>query len=214
MKSIISLSIIICSTILISGCVAGKQEYFKPIRNNQIETSKIVDEPKDISWNKTISELGKKFFVINNMDKASGFINISFSGNPEKYLDCGTVSSYVSNLVGERTYTFPGSSALKQYEIMYTEPRIALYQATRRMSLEGRINLIFEQISEKETKVNVISKYVINKTIIGNYNPYLPSINSNESITFSSNEIGRFSESQTECISNGKLEEEVLETIK
>jgi hypothetical protein len=70
-----------------------------------------VERSKDEVWNELVAGLGAQFFVINNMDKASGFINVSYSGDPEKYVDGGELYFQVENLRGPREYRFPGSKS-------------------------------------------------------------------------------------------------------
>ena len=88
-------------TTFIVGC-AGKLDYVRPIvQPGASSNSKVIDKPRDAVWNASVPALGRQFFVINNLDKSSGLINVSYSGDPEKYVDCGQVSSYVKNLQGE-----------------------------------------------------------------------------------------------------------------
>jgi len=90
-------------TITLSGCVSGKVDYMRPSQQSSLSNSKIINRSRDEVWNSSVPQLGKQFFVINNLDKSSGLINISYSGDPEKYVECGTITSYVRNVRGERT---------------------------------------------------------------------------------------------------------------
>ncbi len=141
--------LVTCSFALILAGCSGKTMYTPPSEYTAATNEKIVNKPIDKVWKSSVSELGKRFFVINNLDKASGLINISYSGSPESYIDCGRVYSYVSNARGERTYDFPAAQAEAHYEVMGD----GLYHINRKMSLEGRINLIFEPVSVNKTKV-------------------------------------------------------------
>jgi hypothetical protein len=76
---------------------AGKVEYLRPNIGVPIANTRAVDMSRDELWTRLIPELGKRFFVINNLDKASGLINISYTGDPELYVDCGRITSYVKN---------------------------------------------------------------------------------------------------------------------
>ena len=104
--------------LFLAGC-AGKLDYVRPsTAPGSANNTKIIDKPREAVWNSSVPELGKQFFVINNLDKSSGLINVSYNGDPEKYIDCGRVTSYVKNARGERTYDFPASKANQQYEVM------------------------------------------------------------------------------------------------
>lgn len=105
------------TAMLMAGC-AGKVAYIQPTETYKAKNSVTLNKPKAEVWKQMMPAIGSSFFVINNLDKESGFINISYSGNPEKYVDCGIIDSYVKNARGERTYRFPASSADKEYETM------------------------------------------------------------------------------------------------
>ncbi len=61
-----------------AGC-AGKLEYTPPTASYAVTNSKIVNKTKEEVWSELVPALAKKFFVINNIDKSSGLINISYS---------------------------------------------------------------------------------------------------------------------------------------
>lgn len=199
--------------ILLTGC-AGKLDYIRPDINAKISNEKTVDRPREQVWNSAVPALGKEFFVINNLDKSSGLINVSYSGDPEKFIDCGQISSHVSNLRGERTYSFPGAAASKQYEMM-NDGR--LFIINRKMELEGRVNLIFEEISPTKTKVTANTRYIVKRHIVvqnigGGFpvtNADTLAFNTGASASFPAAKDGR----ATECVGTGKLEAEILKAI-
>jgi hypothetical protein len=205
---------LLLSAILLVGC-AGTQSYTPPIGTTAATNEKIVNKPIDKVWKTSVAELGKRFFVINNLDKASGLINVSYSGSPESYVDCGQVTSYVKNARGERTYNFPASRAEMNYEIMNGN---GLFLIHRKMNLEGRINLIFEPIGTSKTKVTANTKYVLTRStsvtsVAGNG---IPSNNSS-TISFNSGGYASFPPSSNgesvKCYSTGQLEQELLGSI-
>lgn len=159
-------------------------------------------------------ELGKQFFVINNLDKSSGLINISYSGDPEKYIDCGNITSFVKNARGERTYNFPGAKASQQYEIMDS---LGLFFIDRKMLLDGRVNLIFEEISPTQTRVTANTRYSVHRdqTIRTVVTPY-PQVFS-DNVSFNSGSKGQFPTNAngefTECAPTGRLERDILSAI-
>ena len=134
----------VCTVALIAGC-SGKVDYVRPSAPPVASNSKPIEKPRDAIWNAGVPELGKQFFVINNLDKSSGLINVSYTGDPENYIDCGRVISHVKNMRGERTYDFPGARAQQIYEVMYSG---RLFYIERKISLEGWVNLVFEDISQ------------------------------------------------------------------
>jgi hypothetical protein len=165
-------------------------------------------------WNSSVPELGKHFFIINNLDISSGLINLSYSGDPEKYIDCGQITSYVKNLRGARTYQFPGSRAQQDYEEMDAN---GLFSIQRKMSLEGRVNLIFEKNNSNETRVTANTRYVLTRQLSASNGAGVPqsftdtlSFNTGTSASFPTNAKGQ----TTECVSTGRLEQEILAAIQ
>ena len=190
------------------GC-AGKFEYIKPSQSYKTSNTITINKPKDEVWKKIISSLGSSFFVINNIDKESGFINISYSGDPEKYIDCGVIDSYVKNAMGERRYHFPAASAYQEYETMVGGQNLLFYK--RKMNLEGRINLIIQELSQDSTLVTVNIKYVVTKNILVS-NPQGQSTNLSDSISFNTNGSATFPKG-TSCYATGALEREVIDAL-
>lgn len=199
------------AVVFVSGC-AGKFDYVRPnISPTPSANYKIIDKSREVVWNSSVPELGKQFFIINNLDKSSGLINISYSGDPEKYIDCGHITSFVKNMAGERTYDFPGSKAQQTYEQMVDGK---LFNINRQMSVEGRVNLIFEEVSPNQTRVTANTRYVVHKqtTVLmaGNQFPQSDS----GSISFNSGGSSSFNGSITVCTPTGELEREILSAIK
>lgn len=199
--------------ISLTGC-AGKLDYIRPDTNAKVSNEKTVDRPREQVWNAAVPALGKEFFVINNLDKSSGLINVSYSGDPEKYIDCGQISSYVTNLRGARTYSFPGAAASKQYEVMNEGQ---LFNINRKMELEGRVNLIFEEVSPTKTKVTANTRYVVKRHVVVQHtgggfpatNADSLAFNSGASASFPATKDGR----AVECVGTGKLEADILKAI-
>ena len=142
-------------------------------------------------------------------------MNISYSGDPESYIDCGRVTSYVKNARGERTYDFAGAKANQSYEVMNSGNLIFM---ERKMSLEGRVNLILEEAGPATTKVTVNTRYVIVRTIAGRSAAGGALGNSSDTISFNSGSGASFPANQlgqsTECVPRGTLEQEILSAIQ
>jgi hypothetical protein len=177
---------------------------------------KVIDRPREAVWNASIPELGKQFFVINNLGKSSGLINISYNGDPEKYIDCGRITSFVKNAQGERTYDFSGAKGQQSYEVM--NQGVGLFFIDRKMSLEGRVNLVFEEVSPNQTRVTANTRYMVQRhqTVRSAVNN-IPqsrtdniSFNSGSGASFPAGSDGR----AAECVANGTLEREILSVIR
>jgi hypothetical protein len=204
----------VAAALILGGC-AGQQSYVRPASSMQPGSNMVlIPKSRDVVWNAAVPALSKQFFVINNLDKSSGLINVSYTGDPEKYVDCGRVTSYVKNARGERTYEFAGAAAQQTYEIM--EPG-GLFFIDRRMSLEGRVNLIFEEVSPTETRVTANTRYVVqrqrNVRDVQNRTQSL-----NDSVSFNTGSTATFpspgTAQGTECGAKGSLEQEILAAVR
>jgi len=200
----------------ISGC-AGK---FSEVRLNTATSPsanyRVIDKPREAVWDASVPELGKQFFVVNNLDESSGLINISYSGDPEKFIDCGNITSHVKNTQGEHTYDFPGAKAQATYEMMNGD---VLFHIDRKMSVEGRVNLVFEEINPNQTKVTAKTFYVVQKDVTARRADSNFSQSWSDSISFDTRGSSTLpndgnSTAGTVCTANGELEREILSVIK
>lgn len=210
----LSIAGIIVTSSLITGC-AGQLDYNAPSTYSQPSNIKTVNTPFTDVWKSAVPELGKKFFVINNIDKASGLINISYSGDPKKYVDCGRIISYVKNARGERTYNFPAAQGQQTFEVLNNN---GLFLINRSMELEGRVNLIFEDIDSNSTRVSANIKYIVTRKMTGrNLANKIPHT-TNDSIQFNSGSSASFPAAPdgraTTCVPTGSLEESILSAIR
>ncbi len=195
---------------MLGGC-AGKVDYIRPNKEiAPVANVKVVNRARELVWNSVIPEIGKSYYVINNMDKSSGLINISYSGDPSKYIDCGRITSFVQNARGERTYDFAAASAQQTYEVLDTN--IGLFSVDRRISLEGRVNLIFEEIAPDQTRVTVNTRYVVqrNSAWIPTGGGVTQSFSDSMAFNTGSSGLMGAGSSSLECIATGELEREVL----
>lgn len=122
--------------------------------------STVVSMSREKVWDAAIPLLGKQFFVINNLDRSSGFINLSYSGDPTDYIDCGRVKV---STPARPDVEFPGASPSIDY--VATAPDTGPYQVNRTVSLEGRMNLVLEEVDTTTTRVTVTTRYVVTRNM-------------------------------------------------
>jgi len=197
---------------------AGKVDYIKPTsKASPSANAKIIGKPRAAVWSASVPELGKQFFVINNLDKSSGFINVSYNGDPEQFIDCGRIKSYVKSAKGQRTYDFAGAKGYQSYEVM--DPAVGWLFIERKMSLEGRVNLVFEEVSPTQTRITAITRYVVqrvytDRNAAGNNIPQTRT----DSISFNSGGRASFPPTSdgraVECVAKGALEREILAAVR
>lgn len=207
-----------CVVVLLIVCGCSHDfRYTKPTSSYDIKNSIIIDKPKDIVWPELVSALSGTFFVINNIDKDSGLINVDCSGNPEQFVDCGKIYSSIQNLAGKRIYNFPAAIAYKEYEIWTN----TLTPVKRKMEFSGKINIIVKEAGKEKTEIAVNTKYVILKTtqqlMAQNYGMYAATnwVTNTDSASFTTKDkSGSFSVGDTTCKCNGKLEQMIFDLAK
>ncbi|SAK99908.1 hypothetical protein AWB78_05851 [Caballeronia calidae] len=198
----------------VSGCASSTFSYTLPSGQRTITTTKTIDKPREAVWASAVPSLGKDFFVINNIDKASGLINVSYSGDPHQFIDCGRVAASFTNARGTQNYNFDGSIKDALYT-QFASPN--MINIIRQMNLDGRINIIFESPTPDTTTVTVNARYVVERRIQARA-PNGAADARRDEIAFSSNGRGDFpplgNAVPTACLPTGKLEQDVLNLIK
>ena len=163
---VIFLSMIGCATPGRSGFMIQK-----PSRDT-VKNEKIVNRSFDEVWDELVRDLAKSFFVINNIDKASRIINVSFnSETPEKFIDCGKT---------QRTYSRGKENVEYVYEIAASSSYKTAFAAgpyknlpgtnfvNRRTSLDGRMNIYVAPVAGG-TQISVNARYILTVTVSGSY---------------------------------------------
>ncbi|WP_145143077.1 hypothetical protein [Roseomonas gilardii] len=194
---------------VLTAC-GGQVNYTPPTTTVAAQNSRTVSASRDQVWNKLVPALSSQFFVINTIDRSSGLINVSYGGDPEKYVDCGRIRSYVKNLRGERTYDFPGAQAQATYEMMNDN---GLFVFNRSMKLEGRVNIVVQDIGPQQTLVTASTRYVVTRTNVITALAGPGSGNTVNSISLNSGSGDTFPGppgQATRCVATGKLEQDII----
>jgi len=185
--------------------------YTAPASRDDAPDFVIVNAPFESVWSQTIPEFEKTFYVINNMDKASGVINVGFSEDPERAVDCGQLRSQAFLHEAD----FAAADANQTY---YAAPKGILpwrglfpIKINRKVSIDGRANVVFEELSPTSTRVTVTAHYVVirDDVIHGPKGP----IASHGSIAFATGSSGKFADGCV-CKPNGRLEGMILGLVK
>jgi hypothetical protein len=197
-----------------SGC-STSIDYTPPLDVRESATV-ILRDPFEAAWTKSVTALGGSFFVINNIVKDSKFINLSYSGDPEKYVDCGHVAINVKEGIGTTTYQFPGARRSVQYKLARG---FSTAVVNRQMYLESRINILFEELDKNETGLKVVVRYIVTRTgtetvidHINNQTSTLPL----PPLSFSFNTGGSDSapgETNLTCRATGEMERAVIDLL-
>ena len=190
-----------------AGC-AGDFVYVRPVHLDAPEPSVAVGKSKAEVWQQIVPMLEDRAFVIDVVDKDAGVIILSYTGDPQGYVDCGHITSYVKNLRGERTYHFPAAIASTEYEFMQWN---GLRVITREMSLEGRINVTVAETGAGQTQVSARARYAVTRNLTIRDTQGRSEATSHV-IHFTSSQDGAFPGTGI-CRATGLLEAEVLSAL-
>lgn len=123
----------------------------------------VINQPFDQVWSRFIPTVSKKFFEIDIVDKNSGIVSVSFHADPEEYVDCGTL--HVRS--GAHKTDFPVARAHQAWAV--EEPRMMVQYQAQTVTLNGKMHIVFERLSETSTKVTVDIRYVLNRSVTAQY---------------------------------------------
>lgn len=201
------MSATLVAVLVVSGCATSTQNYTPP-KVTSIVNSKHVSQPFDATWDNLVRQLSSDFFVINNIDKNSRLINISFSSQkPSDFVDCGSSVRTFKNARGEQRYEYLSADS-STYPIVFNNGIGANIRRTTK--LEGRTN-IYAAPEGSGTIVTVNTKYVVNLQM--NSTSFDGSATRSENFTWDfSTKQGQSGEVQ--CYANGAIERRILSLIE
>lgn len=223
--SIVSLFFVGCAT---QGVSTYNYQDKQPVT---IKNELSVNKPYSMVWDGVVRELSKSFYVINNIDKESRIINLSFSSNsPVEYVDCGKTKRFYTQGSKKESweYDVAGSASFKVAASQQEHPAFANYAVIRREpSLEGRANIYVapDDKNSSNTVVTVNTRYILTQKVKGEafaehisgaVHPRGRLQDETFTYTFNTNRPGKLEAGGGEyvtCFSKGKLEEEILDMV-
>lgn len=221
---------IMLTAIVMSGCATqgiGIGQY-TDAQTSKVKNEMIISRPQSQVWDVLVKQLPKSSHVINNIDKVSRTIKVSFSSkSPAEYIDCGR--SHRTYTRGDRTYVYDydtaGSVQYKVAPSRQPDPSSVYYaNINREAFLEGRssISVMPDGKNQNSTVVTVNTRYIwtirvkgvaiqeqANGSIISRQS--LPE--ETTTISFNTNQTGQHTNndgSVITCVSKGKLEAEIF----
>lgn len=195
----------------------GGASYTPPTTSLQIENSRDLALPYDAAWRAVVAHLAETSFVIDNIDKDSGLITVSFSvSDPRAAVDCGQWSYWVKNMRGRRDYNNEGAAPFAAYELLDNR---TLVNVERSVSLSGKFNILVTAPTDKSSKVKVTARFVhsvslkVAPLILDRNFRRVEPRTFTDSMGFNSGQEAQLPGGQTKCRSNGSLEKQVLDGI-
>ena len=153
-------------TILLSSCAVEKEKltenvgkYIPPnIDDTNFKNSVITNKNFDETWTSLIDFVNNSFFKIENLEKNSGLLTLSFgSKEPEKFINCGDF---------EYTLFFTGEEFKGSY-IDYVKSGLLAV-------LEAKMNINIQKIDNESTKISINTNYTFStQHALGYYDPKL-----------------------------------------
>ena len=214
---------VVCSVVLMAyGCAKVPIETpkndlnYTPPKKYTIKNKEVINDKFEKVWNRLISNLSEKYFVINNVEKASRIINVSFStSEPSNFIDCGdslrTIEFKESGKLEEFRYEVSRNGAT--YKLMRPVGRVIItWIAERATSLQGRINIYVAPKFEK-TEITVKTRYIFkavatfSSTATGRIET-----KTTPDVIFNTNGTGKFK--FLRCRSMGVIERDIMEAAK
>ena len=163
MKKIISSLVM---TIFLWSCAVEKEKltenvgkYVPPnIDDTNFKNSVITNKNFDETWTSLIDFVNNSFFKIENLEKNSGLLTLSFgSKEPEKFINCGDF---------EYTLFFTGEEFKGSY-IDYVKSGLLAV-------LEAKMNINIQKIDNESTKISINTNYTFStQHALGYYDPNL-----------------------------------------
>ena len=217
------------------GCVTAgvdTMDYSPPQEPQDIDNEVIVEADFLQVWDLLIRELSKSYFVINNVEKASRLINLSFhTTEPEEFVDCGSTKRTHSFLGDTEVYEYQTASASKfklAGDILPNASAAWEIEVFRKPSLEGRINVYVAPV-ESGTEITVNTRYILEtkadqfsrllnaqRAVLGSdsgsVEPFTISFNTNTrgSVKWDGDPQGR----STICYATGVMEDSILDLVR
>ena len=152
--------------IALSSCAVEKKnltenvgKYVPPnIDETNFKNSVITNKNFHETWTSVIDFIDDSFFKIQNLEKDSGLITLSFGSNePENFIDCGDF---------EYTLFFTGEKFKGSY-IDYAKSGLLAV-------LEAKMNINIQKIDNESTKVSINTNYTFStQHALGYYDPEL-----------------------------------------
>lgn len=196
----------------LSGCVTSTISYSPPV-GHDVEAKRTFNEPFNRVWDRTVKNLASDFFVINNVEKESRIINVSFSASqPSRFVDCGTTNRTFENAQGKQYYMYKSADST-QYTWSHD---IHAWNAYRTTNLNGRANIYVSEDAPKKTTIMANVKYILDVKIQNNHFNGRQSFNQSQSYDFSTKqpyeELMQTPDQSFDfvCETNGKLEKKIL----
>ncbi len=127
--------------LLALGGLATESHASPAKEHNKKHLSATVNKSYDTTWEAMFRHASASFFVLEDFDKSSGLIILSFgASNAHQYIDCGRMNKNSAEL----KYKGPYTSFLEQYA---------------GAKLRGKMSIVITELLPKKTGIRINGKY-------------------------------------------------------
>lgn len=138
--------VFILPVLFLMGCETA--QYIPPSERSANNFSITVNQNYDTTWRAIIDYLSSTFYVIDNFEKDSGIVTVSFgASNPEDLVDCGQWNAKWIDAYYQRQ-KFDG-------------PYVQFLRLYIQGQLSGKMSISVRKVSENQTEVRVNARYIL-----------------------------------------------------
>ncbi len=221
---------ILASGLILAGCagLAKNRIHYKGPDASKVINSEVINSSFSKTWDRLIGNLSSQYFVINNVEKASRIINVSFSSDsPTEYIDCGRTNRTFIPGPGtgqtEQTYSYETATGSTSFNAATPNPRASTYSIPgvvhRTTEVTGRTNIYLAPEGKNKTKISVNTRYIftINSQFSsGSWTQSWTPV----TISFNTNKVGEKvlaggdAFKTLQCVTAGTIERDVIAAAK
>lgn len=169
----------------------------------QPKRTMVQDQPGKV-WDTIIAFLQQSNFDVDHIDNSKKLIVARYSGNPEPYVDCGSIVTHENGALGQ----ISGSAKDVSLNYKHDNQPVILRRA---LNLDSRIIIRLEE-QRLGTVVSTDTTYVVTKTVDIEKLSGNTSEGSRETVSFSAGKRAEFSKG-TACQPNGSLDVAILQSL-
>lgn len=195
--------------LIVAGCTSSKPMrdmvgYVPPTSLPAQPKRTLVADKQDLVWNQLVDFLETSAFEIDHIDEEKNLLIARYSGDPEPYIDCGSIVTHQSGALGQ----IAGSSSTIALNYEIDEKPVIL---NRTLNLDSRI-IIRLADQPRGTVIKTDTTYVVTKTIDVADPSGAVKEGNRETVSFEAGGRGEFSKG-TACQPNGSLDLAVLQSL-
>ncbi|WP_145063584.1 hypothetical protein [Engelhardtia mirabilis] len=147
---------IAAAALLLSACSTVTASYEPPTPSTDPgDWSRVIDLPMDPVWEALVDHVSGTYFAIDNFEKASGLMTLSFgASNVGDFVDGGTWDF-------KQTQGQVGATGEVRQRLVFNGNYAEFLELYRSGDLSGRMNLFVREVGEATTEVKVRARYVV-----------------------------------------------------